>query len=202
MEHYYTANSHTEMKTTRVAAEICGISLNFTSSNAVFSKHQVDYGSQVLLESIIGKEAPLTGKLLDVGCGYGTLGLFLASAYEALTCDLVDINERAVALASLNARDNGLGDRVRVWVSDQLATVTDQYDVVVTNPPIRAGKGVVLGIYAGAYQVLAPGGRLYVVIQKKQGAPSTKAALEDLFGNCRIVNRQSGYHILCAIKGA
>lgn len=202
MEHYFTANSQTEMTLKAFEATIGGITLKLSTSNAVFSKQQVDYGSQVLLETLMEKVPGMTGRLLDVGCGYGTLGLFLAKANPELQCDLVDINERAVALANKNAVDNGLSDRVRAWASDQLTAVTETYQVVITNPPIRAGKSVVHGIYEGAYRVLAPGGRLYVVIQKKQGAPSSKEALERLFGSCEVVNRQSGYHILCAVKGA
>lgn len=202
MEHYFSPQSQTELNMKEMVAKIGSIELKLYTSNAVFSKQKVDYGSEILIESIVEREAPLTGRLLDVGCGYGTLGLFLAKAYEALNCDLVDINERAVLLSKQNAQVNHLADRVRIWQSDQLSAVTETYQVVVTNPPIRAGKAVVHGIYSGAYSVLEPGGRLYVVIQKKQGAPSTKESLEDLFGNCRVVNKQSGYHILCATKGA
>lgn len=190
------------MEIKEIQGTIQGISLIFKTSNAVFSKQQLDYGSQVMLESIFSLKHSFKGTLLDVGCGYGTLGLFMAKAYETLACDLVDINPRAVQLAQLSAQANGLSQRVRVWQSDQFSQVDGQYDYILTNPPIRAGKSVVHGIYHGAYRALNPGGQLYVVIQRKQGAPSSKEALEQLFGNCQIINRQSGYHILCATKEA
>ncbi len=202
LEHYFSAQSKTSHDLKEMHATINNIELKFFTSNAVFSKQQVDYGSQVLIESILANEHPFSGKLLDVGCGYGTLGLFFAKAYPDLICHLVDVNERALDLSRRNAQVNQLSDRVHIWLSDQLSAVTETYQVVVTNPPIRAGKSVVHGIYEGAYRVLEPGGRLYIVIQKKQGAPSSKAALEALFGSCRVVNKQSGYHILCATKGA
>lgn len=200
MEHYFTAKSTTDQVTKKIVHKVCGHEISFLSSNAVFSKNQIDFGSNLLLETMIGLPERFSGTMLDVGCGYGTLGVTLAKVYPELQVDMVDVNERALELALKNAKENGVRERVNGWLSDVLSEVPLSYDTIVTNPPIRAGKAVVHAIYHQAYDHLNPGGKLFVVIQKKQGAPSSAAAIESLFGNCKTLNRQGGYHILCAVK--
>jgi 16S rRNA (guanine1207-N2)-methyltransferase len=200
LEHYFTSKSTTELKTQHIEFQLHGKNIRFTTSNAVFSKGGVDYGSRVLLETLTRLEKPLTGKILDVGCGYGAIGITLLLLNQEIVMDMVDVNERALELAQVNASANQVADRARIWLSDQLAQVSDCYQSIVTNPPIRAGKAVVHGIYTQSYDSLVEGGRLFVVIQKKQGAPSTIKALEALFGNCKIINKDAGYYILCATK--
>ncbi len=100
----------------------------------------------------------------------------------------------------MNAKENKVDDRIKVLTSSSFENIKDNYDIIMTNPPIRAGKEVVFSFYEGAYEHLNNGGKLYVVIQKKQGAPSTKAKLESLFGNCETANKKSGYSIFRCIK--
>lgn len=170
----------------------------FTTDDGVFSKKYIDYGSFALLKSFI--PSAIEGPILDMGAGYGALGIVISKLYskEVLMCE---INSRACGLIEKNIALNE-ATNASFLQSDLYEAVAENrmFSSVVTNPPIRAGKNVVFGIYNGAYKHLLPGGELWVVIQKKQGAPSSKAHIEGLFGNCEIINRDHGYYILKAIK--
>lgn len=170
----------------------------FKTDNGVFSKKFIDFGSYTMLNYF--KPNDLDGSVLDVGCGYGPIGIIISDLYKKKVT-MVDINERALGLAKENIRINGV-QNVDVFKSDVYSNVPDslKFASIVTNPPIRAGKKVIFDIYDGAYQRLLSGGELWVVIQKKQGAPSTKAHLEELFGNCEIVGKDSGYYILKSVR--
>ena len=162
----------------------------FLTDAGVFSKKMVDYGSRVLLDALVLE----SGKtLLDVGCGYGPLGLTLGKVF-GVEPTLIDINSRAVELAEKNAEKNGVA--AKIFQSDLYEKVNEQYDYIVSNPPIRAGKAVVHEVIQGAFWHLKAGGRLTIVIQKKQGAPSAKTKMEEVFGNCTIIKKDKGYYIL------
>lgn len=167
------------------------------SDNGVFSKQRVDYGSRVLLDTIELNENHK--KLLDVGCGYGTFGVSLKKVYPHLNVEMVDINERAVLLTKKAIDLNHL-QNANVYQSFVYENVRGKFDVVVSNPPIRAGKSVVFEILEKAYDFLNEGGFLMIVIQKKQGAPSAKKKMEDVFGNCEVVNKDKGYYILKSVR--
>ncbi len=138
--------------------------------------------------------------MLDVGCGYGPIGLTAATLVPNGHVTMVDINERAVQLAIENAERNGITN-VTIKQSDLFEQVKDdRFDVILTNPPIRAGKETVHTIFELAYEHLNEGGTLWVVIQKKQGAPSASAKIESLFGRVEEVTKDKGYRILKAKK--
>lgn len=168
--------------------------LFFTTDAGVFSKKMVDYGSQVLLREV---RIDRPGTLLDVGCGYGPLGVTLAKTYD-LKVTMVDVNERALDLARKNAQRNQVA--AEIFSSDGYEKVQGSFDYIVSNPPIRAGKLVVHQILEGAFAHLYPGGRLTIVIQKKQGAPSARAKMEEVFGNCTLLKKDKGYYILESVK--
>ena len=173
---------------------LLGQNFSFRTDAGVFSKKMVDYGSQVLLNALsIEDEA----RLLDVGCGYGPLGISLAKVYQ-LEVTMVDINNRAIELAKWNAEKNGV--QATIFQSDLYQAVQGQFDAVISNPPIRAGKAVVHQVITGAKEHLKSGGRLTIVIQKKQGAPSAKAIMEETHGNCEIIKKDKGYYILESVK--
>lgn len=196
MKHYYTDNRDLESQRTTFTFLYRKYNFLFTSDNGVFSKTMIDYGSRVLLNAFEKKDHAQT--LLDVGCGYGTFGLCLKKCYPELVVDMVDVNERALELAKLNADQNDV--QVCIMKSDVYENVHQTYDIIVSNPPVRAGKTVVMRILEGAYKYLNKDGQLWIVLQKKQGAPSAKKKMEEVFGNCKIVKRDKGYYILMSIK--
>lgn len=134
------------------------------------------------------------GPLLDVGCGYGPIGLALAKRFPTRQITMSDVNERALGLAKRNAEANQLTN-VTVVESSIYQQIPGQFGVIVTNPPIRAGKATVSAILAGAADHLLPGGQLYCVIQKKQGAPSALNLMQETFASAEKVKMQHGYYI-------
>ncbi|WP_151737878.1 class I SAM-dependent methyltransferase ['Paenibacillus yunnanensis' Narsing Rao et al. 2020] len=196
-QHYYSQQPEAKHDRRDLTTVLRGKSLRFTSDTGVFSKGDIDYGSRVLIEMM---EIPQDAKVLDVGCGYGPIGISAALLATKGHVTMVDINSRAVELSRENAGRNGVGN-VTVMESDMLAAVQGQvFDVILTNPPIRAGKTVVHQIFEQAYEHLREGGSLWVVIQKKQGAPSAAAKLESLFSQVEEVGKDKGYRILRAQK--
>ncbi|WP_125761709.1 class I SAM-dependent methyltransferase [Companilactobacillus hulinensis] len=166
----------------------------FTSDSGVFSRQTVDFGSRVLIEAINFDDIP-AGNILDVGCGYGPIGLSLAKEQTNRTVDMTDVNLRAMDLAKKNAKANKVNN-VNIFESNVYEKVTDKYALIVSNPPIRAGKNVVSGIIRDAKEHLLDNGELWIVIQKKQGAPSAKKLMDATYGNVEVVTRDKGYYIL------
>ncbi|QBK24917.1 class I SAM-dependent methyltransferase [Ureibacillus thermophilus] len=197
-EHYYSKKPQTESKPQQWRYVLLGHSLLFETDSGVFSKNEVDFGSRLLIETFQMPE--VDGAVLDVGCGYGPIGLAIAKQYPERTVFMMDINERAVQLAKKNAEMNGI-QNVRIYESDGVSVDGDvQVAAVLTNPPIRAGKETVFKIYDGAFRYLCVGGELWVVIQKKQGAPSTLKYLEEKFRSVEIMEKKKGYWIIKAEK--
>lgn len=197
-EQYFTENPTVDHDEHHVNYHLNGINLNLTTDAGVFSKNRVDYGSGVLIEQMLEQDLP-GGNILDVGCGYGPIGLFAAKKWPDRQVDMVDVNERAMDLARRNAAANGAGN-VNIFASDRYQAVTGQYAMIVTNPPIRAGKAIWSSILSEAKEHLLDGGILLVVIQKKQGAPSAKKLMAASLGNCEILTRDKGYYILKSVR--
>lgn len=197
-EHYYSKKPQVESKPRRWNFTLRGFSFAFETDAGVFSKSEVDFGSRVLIDSFEMPE--VEGCILDVGCGYGPIGLSIAKSYPNRLIQMMDVNERAVNLAKKNAELNGV-QNVQIYESDALSSVQEeQVAVVLTNPPIRAGKNTIFRFYDEAYEKLADSGELWIVIQKKQGAPSTLEHLELKFSKVEIVEKKKGYWIIKAIK--
>ena len=191
-EHYYTAEPDSAHDERRFECEILGRRLAFTTDAGVFSRDGLDRGTEVLLESL----PPLRGRVLDLGCGWGAVGVALAKRYPALEVVMTDINQRAVALARRNLAANGVA--AEVAQGDGFAAVTGKFDAIVTNPPIRAGKAVIYALFSRARDFLKPGGALYVVIRKQQGAPSALKYLREIYAEAEVIDRSGGFHVIRA----
>ena len=170
--------------------------MRFLSDNGVFSKGGIDFGSSLLLRTIDVKGAKT---LLDVGCGYGTIGLTIAKTNPECYVEMVDVNLRAIDLAKQNMTLNEIKN-AEIFASNIYENVTKKYDVVVSNPPIRAGKKVVHEISLGSFEKLNDGGKYYAVIQKKQGAESLYKALQTVFPIVEVIEKDKGYWIIKAEK--
>ena len=191
---YFAENPDAKHDIHELNVELLGQRLTFLTDAGVFSKKMIDYGSRVLL-SVLDFEAG--ERVLDVGCGYGPLGLTLAKA-QGVTATMVDINQRALDLAQKNAERNQVS--AHIFQSNVYEKVNGIFDHIISNPPIRAGKQVVHEVISGSYEHLTEGGDLTLVIQKKQGASSAKSKMEAVFGNCEIVKKDKGYYILRSEK--
>ena len=197
---YFAANPDAPHDKHIVDYHVDGIDLKFNTDAGVFSKMRIDYGSGVLIKTMREVAFPKKG-ILDVGTGYGPLGLFAAKFWPEQTVDMVDINERGLVLAKENAALNKIKN-ISIYSSNIYENVdqNEKFGLIITNPPIRAGKKVVSTILSEACEHLVDQGVLLVVIQKKQGEPSARKLLRTTFGNCDILARDKGYYILKAVK--
>lgn len=192
MGHYFT-NEDIKSEEKLVKAKVLNKEYSFITDNGVFSKDFLDYGTKVLLETITINEE-LEGNILDVGCGYGGLGICLASTTNKIV-EMVDVNLRALELCKRNSELNEIGN-IKIYESDIYKNVNQRYSTIVTNPPIRAGKSVVHQILLGAYEYLVDGGELFIVIKKQHGAKSAMMALNEKFSTVEVLKKDKGYFIV------
>ena len=191
-DHYYTEIPSSAHDERRVALRALGNELTFITDAGVFSRDGLDRGTEVLLDAL----PALSGRVLDLGCGWGAVGVALGKRWPGLEIVMTDINSRAVGLARRNLTENGV--KATVVQGDGFAAVEGKFDAIVTNPPIRAGKAVIYGLFAQARDHLKPDGALYVVIRKQQGAPSALKYLKEIYARAETVGRGSGFHVLRA----
>lgn len=197
MSHYYTTDNNLSSNIKEVEYTYRGNRIKYLVDNGVFSKDRVDFGTNVLLQNLpIFKD---NSKVLDVGCGYGAIGLPIAKSNKTLLVEMVDVNLRAVDLVKENIRINKAFNAT-VYESNLYEKVVGMFDYIISNPPIRAGKKIVFGVIDEGFNHLVNGGEIYIVIQKKQGAPSLLKEMELVFGNAEIIAKESGYFIIKSIK--
>lgn len=199
VEHYYEKHPRVQSEKQTFTTTLSGRRFTFTSDRGVFSKASVDLGSRLLIEKFIDPQ--VTGDILDVGCGYGPIGVALSSI-TGRNVLFTDINERAVELARMNAIENGLPS-AEVFAGNLFENIPQEcrFGIIVSNPPIRAGKKVVHQLFEDAVSYLVPNGELWIVIQKKQGAPSGKRKLQTLFAEVVEVEKHKGYSLFRARTG-
>lgn len=196
-DHYFSNDPSSKSNRKRWEYTLRGSRFVFLSDHGVFSKNEVDFGSRLLIEAF--QMPDVQGDVLDVGCGYGPVGLSLAKESRERMVHMVDVNERALELAGENAANNQI-ENIRIYKSSVYENVSGQYAAILSNPPIRAGKQVVHEILEKAVDHLVPGGELWIVIQKKQGAPSAMKKLEEVFDDVEVVEKNKGYYIIKSKK--
>ena len=196
MDHYYTSDPTSKSEERMLEYELKDMKFKFVSDNGVFSKNHVDFATDFLIKTIYDE---IKGDVLDVGCGYGVIGITCAKKKEVNKVNMLDVNNRALELARKNAKINKI-ENVTIIESDGFEKITDMYDTIITNPPIRAGKAIIYKIYEDAKNHLNENGSLYLVRNKKHGAPSTMNYLNELYGNCEIVDKKSGFHVLKCVN--
>ena len=192
MSHYYKYDPTLSDDIHTFAYTFRGHTLKFETNSGVFSKERVDFGTNVLLNSLPSLDD--TKSVLDVGCGVGIIGICIKKAYPNTSLTMVDINERCIELTNKNLGENTI--KAEVYLSDMYEKVEGLFDLILSNPPIRAGKAKVFEVVDGAYKHLNDKGSLICVIQKKQGAESLIKHMEEVFGNFEILNKEKGYYII------
>ena len=197
MPQYFENNDNIKSNKREIFLSLNGQNYSFISDNGVFSKSEIDDGSVALLK-VLFKEK-IEGRILDIGCGYGTIGLILAKNYPLSNFVLSDVNMRACALARENCEKWNLKN-VCIYESNIFEKVDGLFSVIVTNPPIRAGKKVIYSIFEQSYHHLKQNGALYIVIRKNQGAESAQKFISSIFNNCELLKRDKGFYIYRAIK--
>lgn len=168
----------------------------FNTDNGVFSKSKLDFGTRCLLENLPLEE--IKGEILEVGCGYGVIPIILTRIVDKIeSFDAVDVNKRALHLAEMNKREN-FAPKVNFFLSDCYKNINKKYDVIISNPPIRAGKNIVYEIVMNARNYLKEDGKLFIVINKDQGAKSLYKDLEKVY-KCELINKKKGFWIIKCI---
>jgi len=184
------------IKTLNLSLE--GINLSLLSDRGVFSNKEIDEGSIVLLKSVLKEKSP--ENILDVGCGYGTLGLYLAARYKDAKVTLFDVNERAVALTKENITKNNITN-AHVYVADNYQALNKHsFDLIVINPPIRAGKKVYYPLLSEAKDYLTDGGILMFVIRKSHGAKSAEKFVKEIYSKVEELKKDAGFYVYKATK--
>ena len=193
MSHYFT-NDHVKTNEHEIDVIINNLKLKFIVDNGIFSKKGLDFGTRTLLENIDIKK--IKGNVLDFGCGYGPIGIYINKITKA-NVDMIDINKRALALAKRNAKLNDVN--VNVFESNIYENISEKYNFIITNPPIRVGKKLLYEILFDAENHLKENGELWLVINKNQGAKTLAKDLEQTY-DVTIVTKNKGFYIICAKK--
>ncbi|HEU5140683.1 MAG TPA: class I SAM-dependent methyltransferase [Bacillales bacterium] len=197
-DHYFSEQPNAASRPKTWETELKDYTFKLTSDEGVFSKRGIDLGTKLLVQAFEMPDLP--GPLLDLGCGYGPIGLALAKANPSRKVIMVDINERAVNLASENAVQNGIRN-VQICQSDLFEQVPAvDFSVILSNPPIRAGKKVVYHLFEGAYDHLAKGGEFWTVIRKQQGASSAVKKLREIYYEVSVIQKKKGFFIIKCTK--
>ncbi len=196
-DQYFTREPGSESRPAACAFEYRGKTLRFLTDAGVFSRGELDPGTRLLLDAL---PEEMEGDVLDLGCGWGPIGIAVGSAWPRTRVTMADVNLRALSLSRENAARNGVA--VECVESDGFAALGDRtFDAVITNPPIRAGKQVIYRMFSDACACLRPGGSLYLVIRKQQGAESCVRFLKTLFPEVEKLDRSGGYWVLRALSG-
>ncbi|MFA5602545.1 MAG: methyltransferase [Bacilli bacterium] len=193
MNHYFNNNPDSKSNKKEFNIIIGDIKYTFNTDNSVFSKNYLDYGTKLLLKSLPIKK--IKGQILDLGCGYGPIGIYIAKNTK-VKVHMVDINERALFLAKENSIKNDVF--TKVYFSNIYDNINDRFDFIITNPPIRAGKEVVYKMLFEAKNYLKNNGELWLVVRKKQGAETIIRDLKTEY-RVEIINKDKGYCIIKAI---
>ena len=201
-DHYFTVEPGSAHQPREITVTLRGKELRLKTDAGVFSRDRLDLGTKILVESLDlnGVRAPL-----DLGCGYGPIGLAVAQELPAVQVYMSDLNRRATELAAENAALNGLnnvvikqGDGFQPW--QDLYAFGFCFDLVAINPPLRAGKETVLRLFTEARDYLSPTGQLWAVIRTSQGAKTYLRELQKIFPAAETASIKSGYRVLRAYK--
>ncbi len=191
MEHYYSKVQTSRLKPIEIEATLRGLNLRFISGSGVFSKHHIDPGSILLIEKCILEP---TWSVLDLGCGYGPVGIAIAKSIPTLKVIMTDVNERAVKLSKRNVKLNNLKN-VHVVCGDAYEAIEETFDTILLNPPQTAGKDLCLLMIREAKNYLKPGGLLQIVARHNRGGKTLALYMDEIFGNVDKLAIKSGFRI-------
>ena len=196
LNHYFTNNNNLRSEERVIKYCYGSTCFEFISDNGVFSKNKIDFGSITLIDAYLKNKKDIKS-FLDVGCGYGFISIVLAKELN-ISGTGVDVNERALMLAKENASNNRVN--VSFIKSNIYENIDESFDLIITNPPIRAGKKIVLEILNEAKNHLNRGGELWAVIRKDQGVKSIIKCLNESY-QVEIKEKNKGFYVFCCKFG-
>ena len=192
MSYYFTNDETLKSEVKKINVIINNLPFSFYTDNGVFSKKGLDFGTRTLLENL----PDLKGNILDIGCGYGPIGIYISKKYNLLV-DMIDINRRSLDLCIRNSKLNNV--KTNVFESDLYDKINKKYDYIITNPPIRVGKKILYQLLFGAKNYLNKNGELWLVVNKDQGAKSLVNDLKKEY-ETTIICKNKGFFIIRAIN--
>lgn len=191
MAHYFTNDENLKSEIKRVDTVIHSISYYFYTDNGVFSKGELDFGTELLLKTF-EYNYPQEKTLLDIGCGCGPIGIYASKLRFAV--DMSDVNKRAIHLSKMSLKEQGL--KANVFESDAYENIQGKYDYIVSNPPIRVGKEKLYEIIMGAKDHLKDNGKLWIVVRKQQGAESLIRDMKEVYNSVEVITKKKGFFII------
>ena len=191
MGQYFTNDENLKSEYRNIIYNYKDYLFNFTSDLGVFSKDKIDFASKLLIENYF-KYGSKNKKILDVGCGYGFIGVTVSKIMESYV-DMIDVNRRAIHLANINIKNNNAN--AKAFESNIYENITDKYDVILTNPPIRAGKSVYMKIIEDGVRFLNDNGELWFVMNKDHGAKTTIEKIKDVY-DINVVDKCKGFFVI------
>lgn len=194
MAHYFTNEENLKSEIEKVIAEINGIPFYFYTDNGVFSKGELDFGTELLLKNF-KYDNPNNKTLLDIGCGCGPIGIY--ASHLGFAVDMSDVNKRAIHLSKMSLKEQGLN--ANVFESDAYQNINSKYDYIVSNPPIRVGKEKLYEIIIGAKDHLTDNGELWIVVRKQQGAESLIRDMKKVYKSVEVITKKKGFYIIKAL---
>jgi 16S rRNA (guanine1207-N2)-methyltransferase len=197
-DHYFTAEPSSKMKLGLLNVTLLGKGLKFLTSTGVFSYRRVDTGTRVLVGLM---KIPEEGYILDLGCGWGAIGILVATIHPEVHVVMSDINKRAVWLASQNVKLNKVSADVRCGNLYE-PTKSLKFATILTNPPISAGRNLIVEAINGAHDHLCDGGTLQLVARTTKGSRTISKIMEKVFHNVDEVGKKSGYRVYSSYKNA
>lgn len=193
MAHYFTNEENLKSEIEKVNAVIHNITFYFYTDNGVFSKGELDFGTELLLKTFKYNDSSVKS-LLDIGCGCGPIGIYASKL--GFLVDMSDINKRAIHLSKISLKEQNLS--ANVLESDAYSNINKKYDYIVSNPPIRVGKDKLYEIVMNAKNYLNSSGELWIVVRKKQGASSLVRDMKSVYKNVCIIEKKKGFFIIKA----
>ncbi|HQK94392.1 MAG TPA: methyltransferase [Armatimonadota bacterium] len=197
-EHYFARETHSSPQLIPVRTRLRGIETHLVSAHGVFSHRGLDRGTELLVAAM---EVGAEDTVLDLGCGYGAVAVAAARLAVRGWVVASDVSKRAVELCRMNLAAQPSSRTLVLQADGYTAFRPGSFDVIVTNPPIRAGWRVVFPLIDGAPEMLRPGGTFFAVGRARQGIDTLVRRIEGAFGNCEVIRRGSGYKVVRARRG-
>ena len=192
-DHYFVPEPKSKERFGLVRTCLRGKSFEFLTASSVFSKRRGDLGTRLLIESMV---LPKIGCILDIGCGYGAVGIVGAALNPKLSVVMTDVNMRAVRLARKNITSNKIVNAEVRYGHLYEPVESLMFDCVLSNPPVSAGMDTVKAIVEEAPKVMADKATFQMVIRSKIGIKALPALFNETFGNCSVFARESGFRVL------
>lgn len=191
MGHYFINDENLKSEIREFKTKFKDCEFKFKTDNGVFSKGELDFGTKLLIDTVL--DCDISGRVLDLGCGYGVIGIVLSKLND-IVVDMIDVNNRAVHLTKMNIKDNDIKN-IDVFVSDGFSNICEKYNYIVSNPPIRVGKVKLYELIKDAKNYLLEDGVIYLVIRKEQGAKSFIKDMSEIY-KIDVLEKSKGFYII------